>query len=280
MYPPSFPKGEINFCMKTILFTITVSLLLFIFIRFLEYKSLYYPLRTIEMTPKQIGLDFENVTLTASDGVKISGWFIPAESPRVTVLLAHGNGGNISHRLEKIRILNDLNANTFIFDYRGYGMSSGRPSEAGLYRDAQTAYEYLINEKHIASREIIGYGESLGGAVIIHLADHHELGGLIIESTFTSVRDMGKTIFPFIPGGLYKTQFNSLSRIQNIRYPKLLFHSRDDEIVPFTMGKRLFEAASNPKRFLELRGGHNDGFLVSEGLFISAIDSFIHSLSP
>lgn len=265
-------------CMKALLFIITISFLLFIFVRFLEYKSLYYPFRTIEMTPEEIGLAYETVTLTAGDGVQISGWFIPAESSRGTVLFAHGNGGNISHRLDKIRILNDLNANTFIFDYRGYGMSKGRPSETGLYRDAQAAYEYLVNEKKIPSGEIIGYGESLGGAVIISLAENHELGGLIIESAFTSVRDMGKRIFPFIPEILYKSRFDSLSRMQNIRYPMLIMHSRDDEIVPYDMGKRLFEAAGTPKKFVELRGGHNDGFLVSKKLYMRALDSFLGSI--
>jgi len=261
--------------MKSISIAIAVPLLLFIFIRFLEYKTLYHPFRTIEITPKEIGLNYENVTFKTDDGVQIAGWFIPSESSRITVLFAHGNGGNISHRIDKIRIFHDLNVNTFMFDYRGYGMSSGRPTETGLYLDALAAYEYLKNIKNIPAREIIGYGESLGGAVIINLAENHELGGLIIESAFTSIRDMGKTIFPFIPGFLYKTQLNSLSRIQNIKYPKLIMHSRDDEIVPFIMGERLFEAAGNPKRFVELHGGHNDGFLVSEKIFIAEIDSFL-----
>ncbi len=264
--------------MKTILFTITIILLLFIFIRFLEHKSLYYPYRHIEMKPENIGLDYENVSLTTEDGVNITGWFIPSKSPRATFLFAHGNGGNISHRLEKIRIFNELNANTLIFDYRGYGASEGSPSERGLYLDVRAAYHYLLNDKKIPAKQIIGYGESLGGAVIIDLAFHNDVGGLIIESSFTSVRDMGKNIFPFIPAFLYKTKFDALSKIVSVRSPVLAFHSPEDEIVPYELGRQLFDAAPGPKYFNDLRGGPNDAFLVSEEFFTAEIDSFLDKL--
>lgn len=266
--------------MRTILFTITISVLIFIFIRFLEYKSLYYPFKHIEMTPGDIGLDYENISIITEDGVKITGWFIPSESPRATFLFAHGNGGNISHRLEKIRMFNKLNVNTFIFDYRGYGASDGSPSENGFYLDAQAAYNYLLSDKKIPSQQIIGYGESLGGAVIIDLAVRNEMGGLIIENSFTSVIDMGKKIFPFIPAFLYKAKFDSASKIIDVSCPVLAFHSPEDEIVPYELGQRLFEAAPGPKYFVNLRGGHNDAFLDSEALFISEIDSFLGMVSP
>ncbi len=138
--------------MKFIISSIAVLTFLFIFVRFLEYKSLYYPLRDIDVTPTDIGLDYEDVSVTTKDGVNLSGWFVPAKTPRATFLLAHGNGGNISHRLEKIRILHGLNLNVFIFDYRGYGESNGKPSEGGFYTDAQACYEYLVNVKHIHAK--------------------------------------------------------------------------------------------------------------------------------
>lgn len=266
--------------MKRILFSIIISLLLFIFIRFLEYKSLYYPFKHIEMTPEDIGINYEDVSILTEDGVKIAGWFIPSQSPRATFLLAHGNGGNISHRLENIRIFNKLNINTFIFDYRGYGGSNGSPSENGLYLDVKAAYNYLLNNKNIAAKQIIGYGESLGGAVVIDLATRNELGGLIIESSFTSVRDIGKRIFPFIPGLLYKTKYDSLSKVLDVSCPILVFHSHGDEVVPYDLGKRLFEAAPEPKQFIDLRGGHNDAFLISEELFVREINSFLDRISP
>lgn len=261
--------------MKIIISSVAILFLFFIFVRFLEYKSLYYPMQGIEFTPKDIGLDYEEVMLTTKDGAEISGWFIPSESPRATLLFAHGNGGNISHRLEKIRMFNSIKVNTMIFDYRGYGKSTGRPSESGLYLDAKTVYDYLLNERKIPAPQIIGYGESMGGAVIIDLAAGNNMGGLIIESSFTSVRDMGKMIFPFIPTFLYKTRYDSLSKIKDIGFPKLMFHSSSDEIVPYVLGKRLFEAAPDPKKFIELNGSHNDAFLVSEKLFIKEIDSFL-----
>ncbi len=261
--------------MKTLLLLIAIPLSLFFFIRFLEYKSTYYPLRAIEYTPKDIGLQFEDVILTAKDGVQISGWFIPSQSPRAVVLFCHGNGGNISHRLQKIMVLNRLNLDVLIFDYRGYGKSKGRPSENGLYLDAEAVYDYLRNKKKIPPRKIIGYGESLGGAVIAELALRRELGSIIMESSFTSVPDMAKTVAPFIPGFVYKGRFDSLSKIKNIGYPKLILHSTDDEIVPFEYGRRLFDNAEEPKEFIEMKGGHNDTFLVSGDLFVSAIDSFI-----
>ncbi len=264
--------------MKIVIVSIAVLALLFVFIRFLEYKSLYYPIRSIEHTPHDIALEYEEVNLATGDGVNISGWFVPAESPQATFILAHGNGGNISHRLEKIKILHGLNLNVFIFDYRGYGKSSGSPSEEGFYEDARACYEYLVNVKKIPANEIVGYGESLGGAVIIELALNNEVGGIIIESSFTSVSDMGRTIFPFIPAAIYKTKFDSLSKMKNIRVPALIFHSQDDEIVPFKFGKKLYEAAPASKEFIELRGGHNDAFLVSEKVFTEGIELFLSRL--
>ncbi len=264
--------------MKIVLIIIAVPLALFFFVRFLEYKSTYYPFRAIEYTPKDIGLEYEDVSLTAKDGVQISGWFIPSQSSRAVVLFCHGNGGNISHRLQKIMILNRLNLDVLIFDYRGYGKSKGRPSENGLYLDAEAVYDYLLNKRKVPPRKIIGYGESLGGAVIAELALRRELGSIIMESSFTSVADMAKTVAPFIPGFVFKSRFDTLSKIKNIGYPKLILHSTDDEVVPFEHGRRLFDNAEEPKEFIEMKGGHNDAFLVSGDLFVSAIDSFIERL--
>jgi fermentation-respiration switch protein FrsA (DUF1100 family) len=264
--------------MKTILVTAAVVIFFFFFIRFIEKKSLYFPFRNIETTPQDIGLTYEEIFVVTSDGVKISGWYIPSGSPRTTVLLSHGNGGNISHRLEKIKILHDLDLNILLFDYRGYGMSNGSPSEAGLYLDAEAMYAYLLNEKKILPEKIVGYGESLGGAVIVDLADKHKLGGMVLEGSFTSIRDMAKKYFPFIPAFVYKTSFDSLEKIKDMKMPKLHFHSRNDEIVPFELGKKLFDNAPEPKEFVVLQGGHNDSFLVSEDVFREKIDAFIRGL--
>jgi fermentation-respiration switch protein FrsA (DUF1100 family) len=264
--------------MKIVLSIAVALIILFLFIRFLEYRSLYFPLKKIEATPAELGLAYEDFTVTARDGTTISGWFVPAGSPRATILFCHGNGGNISHRLEKIKMFNFLNLNVLIFDYRGYGKSEGRPSESGLYLDAEAVYEFLVNRKNISAGKIIAYGESLGGSVAVELAERHEMGGVIIEEGFTSVRDMGKTILPWVPAAIYGSEFDSLMKVKSITSPILIFHSIDDEIVPFEQGRRLFDEAPEPKEFVRLQGGHNDAFLASQELFMGKIDSFVNGL--
>lgn len=224
-----------------------------------------------------MSLDYEDVNITAADGVKLNGWFIPSDMPRATILFNHGNGGNISHRLEKIKMLNKLDLNILIYDYRGYGLSAGKPSEKGLYLDADAMYGYLTNKK-ISPETIIAYGESLGGAVAVDLASNRVMGGLIIEDSFTSVKAVAQKIFPFIPAVVYKSKYDSLAKIRDIDVPKLIFHSTEDEIIPFELGKKLFDASAEPKKFVELRGGHNDAFMISRELFIKKIDLFIEKL--
>jgi fermentation-respiration switch protein FrsA (DUF1100 family) len=264
--------------MKIIISAAVILILFFFFIRFIEKKSLYYPLKKIEATPSDIGLDYEEVFITTKDRVLISGWYIRSHSPRGTFIFSHGNGGNISHRLEKIRMFHDLHVNVLIFDYRGYGMSKGSPSEEGLYLDAEAVYNYVVNEKKVPPQMIIGYGESLGGAVIIDLAVRHMLGGIIVEGSFTSIQDMAKNYFPLIPSFVYKTAFNALEKIGRVKAPTLHFHSTADEIVPYELGRRLFDNAPGPKEFVDLQGGHNDSFLISRDIFIEKTDAFISRL--
>ncbi len=246
--------------------------------RYLEKKTLYFPLRKIEATPKDIRLDYEDLSIMTKDGIQLAGWFIPAKRPRATLLFCHGNGGNISHRMEKIKLLNALNVDILIFDYRGYGMSKGRPSEHGLYLDAEAAYAYLITSKEVLPEKIIVFGESLGSAVALDLAVNHRLGGIIIEGGFTSTPDMAKKIFPFLPSFILSSRFDALKKIRDVQSPKLIFHSIDDEIISFEFGKRLFNAAIDPKEFVHLRGGHNDAFIISQDIFTSRIDSFLERM--
>jgi fermentation-respiration switch protein FrsA (DUF1100 family) len=176
--------------------------------------------------------------------------------------------------MEKISFFHDLGLNVFIFDYRGYGQSKGSPSEQGLYRDADAAYHYLI-ARGIPSERIIGYGESLGGAVIIDLASRQPMKALIVESAFTSVMEMAAVHYPFIPQCILSSRFDSKEKIARVGIPKLIIHSEDDEIVPFWLGESLFEAAEPPKAFLKISGSHNDGFLVSEALLKQKIPEFL-----
>jgi fermentation-respiration switch protein FrsA (DUF1100 family) len=263
-----------NYLIKA-LFLVLIIIAVFLFFRFFERRNLYFPLRHIEAVPGDFGMNYENIELIAEDGIRITGWYIPSNKPRAVLIFCHGNGGNISHRMDKIKVFNDLNADVLIFDYRGYGESEGSPSENGLYFDAEAVYQYLIKDRKVSPGTIIAYGESLGGAVAVHLAAGHTMGALIIEGGFTSVRDMAKRYFPFIPTFIYKSRYDSLKKIRGLQVPLLLLHSEGDEIVPFELGKRLYEAAEGPKDFIWLSGGHNDAFLVSRDIFESGIASFL-----
>jgi fermentation-respiration switch protein FrsA (DUF1100 family) len=251
---------------------VLLSLLLYIF----QPKFVYYPFSSLQATPKDAGLNYEEVYLTTSDDLKIHGWFVPHDNPRATMLFLHGNGGNISHRLEKLWMYNQLGLSVFIIDYRGYGLSEGSPSEQGTYLDAEAAWNYLTQQQQIPPSDIIIYGESLGGAVASWLARRVEAGALIIESVFSSVEDMGKHYYPYLPVKLItRIKYPVTKYIREVPYPVLLIHSPADEIVPFAMGKKVYEAANQPKDFLEITGDHNSGFLHSGDLYVNGIDRFI-----
>lgn len=249
-----------------------------IYLRYIERRSLFYPQREIEFSPKEVGIDFEDVFFATRDNIKLNGWFIPAQDSRYTVLFCHGNAGNISHRFEKINFFRQSGCAVFIFDYRGYGRSQGSPDEKGLYRDAKAAYDYLLS-RGVAAGQIIGYGESLGGAVIIDLASKNKMRALIIESTFSSAKDMIRHIYPFLPYWLFASRLDSAGKIKSINIPKLIIHSLNDEIVPYKLGLKLYEGAAAPKELLQIRGGHNTCFYDSEKILRKRIRYFLDSLS-
>ncbi len=244
---------------------------------FTQGRMLYYPTREIEATPADIGLAFEEVTVSTRDGVVLSAWYVPSRNERGVILFCHGNAGNISHRLDSIRIFHDLGLSVLIFDYRGYGKSHGSPTEQGTYLDAEAVWEYLVNLKGIPPGKIVIFGRSLGGAVAAHLAATHEAGTLIVESGFTSVPDLGATHFPYLPVRLIsRFRYRTIDKVEKIVVPKLFIHSPQDEIVPYSQGLQLFARAAEPKEFLEIVGGHNDGFLVSGEKYISGLERFLN----
>jgi fermentation-respiration switch protein FrsA (DUF1100 family) len=268
-------------------FLIPVVIILFVvWLAWNEPRFLYHPTREIEQTPDKLGLHYENINLTTSDGVNINGWFVPGENlaeddqlTRLTVLFFHGNAGNISHRLEKIAVFRDLGVDTFIIDYRGYGRSEGQPTEAGTYRDAQAAYEYLMQQRKLKSRSIVVYGESLGSAIAADLAIKVEVRGLVMEEGFTSTADVGQGMFPFFPvHWVVRNKYDTLSKLPRIHVPLLILHSRDDEVINFSHSQRLFAAANEPKQFIELHGGHNDAFETSALTYRAALSKFFAAL--
>ncbi|MEK7768865.1 MAG: alpha/beta hydrolase, partial [Pseudomonadota bacterium] len=221
----------------------------------------------------------ESVEITTTDNETLHGWFVPAPAATAakgTVLFFHGNAGNISYRLYYLAMLAELGYDTFIFDYRGYGRSSGSPSESGTYLDAQAAWHYLTATKGIPPARVVLFGESLGGAVAAWLAAREKPGALVLASTFTSVPDMAAKIYPYLPVRLLsRFEYNTLEYLRSVTCPVFVAHSPQDEIVPFEQGQALFQAAPEPKQFLELQGGHNDGFIFMRKPWIKALGDFI-----
>lgn len=210
---------------------------------------LFLPSRRILQTPAR----FDDLTIPTADGQRLHGWWVRATAPaRGTVLLFHGNAGNIGDRVPHIELLTRAGFNVLAFDYRGYGRSTGRPSEAGTYLDARAALQAVPDER------VIYLGESLGGAIALELALEHPPAGLILQSAFTSIRHMARLHYPFIPRALVPDAYPSLDRIRELRSPLLVLHGSRDEIVPLMDGEALYEAAPAPKRLQILDAGHND----------------------
>jgi len=222
---------------------------------------LYFPLRALEGSPREAGLDFEELRFETSDGQRLHGWWIRARRrPALAhVLLFHGNAGNISHRLGMARLLVDAGFDLLLFDYRGYGLSTGTPGEEGTYRDARAARGAWLAREGVDPARIIYLGESLGGGVAAELAVEHPPLGLVLQSTFTSIRDMARIHYPFIPAFAVPDAYPTLDRVRRLSSPLLVIHGELDDIVPVAHGRALFEAAPQPKTMHVLRGaGHND----------------------
>ena len=265
---------------KLVILVIGAYAVLSIYVYYMQSSMIYYPNmpgRDLVATPENIGLNFQNVEFFTEDKVRLHGWFIPGKNAKRTVLFFHGNAGNISHRLESIEIFHRLELNVFIIDYRGYGQSEGKISEQGTYRDAEAAWNYLINTQGINEQEIIIFGRSLGASIASWLASKHTPAALIIESAFTSIPSMGQRFYPFLPvRWLTHFKYDTKQYVKNISCPVMVAHSKNDEIIPYDEGREIFDAATEPKQFLEMRGGHNDGFLVSGPTYIEGLRSFIY----
>ncbi len=244
--------------------------------RYFEIKSIYFPIKAIEFIPTELDLSYEDIFFKTKDNILLNGWFVPSQRSRGILFFFHGNAGNISHRIEFVKMFHDLGLSVFIFDYRGYGKSKGSPTENGTYLDAQASYDYILSRKDISEKKIIIYGESLGSAVAVDLARKVKADALITFGCFTSTKDMARRIYPFLPLWVgVSMRYDSLSKIKEIKIPKLIIHSRNDEIVPFDMGQRLFEAAEEPKEFYIMRGGHNDSILINKDGFLKRVDEFL-----
>ena len=251
-----------------------VTALVFLF----QSRLVFYPEvgREMVVSPQTYGLKFDPVDIRTADGETLSAWWVPADEPRGTMLFFHGNAGNISHRLDYLLLFNRMRFNTLILDYRGYGKSTGSPSEEGTYRDAEAAWDYLRAVRSVQPQNLVIAGESLGGAVATSLAAKVGPRAVVLLSTFTSANDLGAQIYWFLPVRLIsRLGYNNAENLKRIKAPVFIAHSRDDDVIPFSHGKKLFEEAAEPKAFLEMRGGHNDGFIFARPEWGAQLAAFL-----
>jgi uncharacterized protein len=239
------------------------------------------PSREGEIVPK-----VEDCYVETSDGLRLHGWFcaphrrsgvalVPVQTDKV-LLWFHGNAGNITYRYDMIREMMELPIEVFIIDYRGYGRSEGKPTESGLYLDARAAWDYLTKTRGTPADHIIIFGKSLGGAPAVDLACQVEPAGLIVQSSFTSAADMAAVVLPFFPTVFLHTKMDSIHKIANVHCPKLFIHSPADEVIPYKLGRRLYEAAPEPKEFYEVKGApHNATYIVGGKPYFDQLRRFV-----
>ena len=271
-----------NAMLKFIVVVVASYGLLIAVVYLMQGRMLYLPGvpgRTLTMTPIDVGMDYQDVSIETADGVTLHGWFIVGRSSQV-LLFFHGNAGNISHRLDSIRQFQKLGLSVLIIDYRGYGQSGGRTTERGIYCDAEAAWRYLTESRGISTSDIVIFGRSLGASAASWLAAQHQPLALIVESSFTSVPDIAQELYPWLPAR-WLSRFSHAARdyVRDVRCPVLVVHSRDDEIIPFHHGEAIFASANEPRTLLVLRGTHNDAFLQDERAYIEGVRTFLTGLS-
>ena len=246
-----------------------------------QSRLIYFPNlpgRALTATPAEIGLEFEDVRITTPDRTELHGWYVAAGAGAPTALLCHGNAGNISHRLDWLEIFHDMGLAVFLFDYRGYGQSSGTPDEQGSYLDAQAAWDYLTDTKRQSPKSIVIVGESLGGPIAANLAKDVSPGALILASTFVSAPDLAKELYWYLPVRLLaRFHYPTAEYVTRVHAPTLVIHSRTDEIVPFSHAEAIFRRANEPRQLLEIRGDHNSALLVSRQQIAGGIGRFLEA---
>ncbi len=238
----------------------------------------FFPDKRVRFTPGDLGMPFEDVRLTTADGVALAAWWIPAPSSRAALVFCHGNAGNMGDRVSKVRLFHDLGLSVLAFDYRGYGASAGTPSEAGTTRDMEAAVAHVRSARGLPPERTVFYGESLGGAVAVAAAARHRPAALVLESTFTSAREMARRHYPLVPSALVRVGYDSMALIGAVTCPVLILHGRRDTVVPYAMGEALFRAAREPKYFAALEGDHNAGGIVVSGEAFEALARFLDAL--
>jgi fermentation-respiration switch protein FrsA (DUF1100 family) len=258
---------------------LVLLLLLYAMLRWFEHSQVYFPDKQVSVSGASLARPWEDVYFKASDGTRLNGWFFTANinSPRAhrVILLLHGNAGNLGHRLDHCAALLATGVNVFAIDYRGYGRSEGRPGEEGTYRDAQAGHQWL-SQKGFAATNIIALGESLGGGVASELAMRETIGGLILQSSFTSLPDIGAEVFPWLPVRLIASiKYDTRAKLARIKVPVLVMHSRADTLIGFHHAEKNFASANEPKLLWELQGDHNSTFEAGRAEYIEGLEKFL-----
>ncbi|MDR2878270.1 MAG: alpha/beta hydrolase [Chromatiales bacterium] len=236
----------------------------------------YKPRRDIGSAPDAYGYAYEEVTLHSADGITLWAWFVPNPRAHRVLLFCHGNTRNISQCMDSVELFQRLGFSVFLFDYRGYGRSAGRPDEHGTYLDVQAAWEYLLREREYAPDDIVVLGRSLGGAIASWLAARHTPRALVLESTFTSLSAVAAYRHPWFPArALIRYRYPVAEYVRALRCPLLIVHSRDDEMVPFRYAERLFALASEPKELLMIEGMHHNGYQTTGARYEEGLASFL-----
>ncbi len=274
---------------KFIIYFALITVLIMIIPQFIEKSLVFFPYKSNDSTtPDIFGIEYDDVTFQTEDGLNLNGWFIPGRKTTPdddlhTLLWFHGNAGNINRRLDNLKMLHDrVPVNVFIIDYRQYGKSEGKISEQGTYLDAKAALSYLHSRKDINNAKIIFFGRSLGSAVAVDLAVKEKCCALILETPFTSIKEMGKELYPhlLIILHLLRTKYDSLSKIGKIKVPTLIMHGDKDELVPIEQGRKLYEQANEPKEFYTIPGAmHNDTHIVGGEEYFDVIKRFVSKLT-
>jgi uncharacterized protein len=251
----------------TILYCINLA-----YLYFNQTNLVFQPRTEVIVSPEKLELDYEVITFSTKDNLKLDGLFVSVPEAKNVLLYCHGNYGNISNCLEHIKALTQLGLNIFIFDYRGFGKSEGKITENGTYLDVASAWDYLVKIRNIKSENIIVFGHSLGGAVAAKLAAEKNIKALVIEGSFTSIKKLAAELHPFIPmKRFFKFNYDTATNLRKVKEPVLIFHSRDDDVIPFHHGQTLYSIANEPKYFQETKGDHSNGYITSR---IEYFDSF------
>ena len=281
MDEPMEIRGPWRWIRRIVIAGVTAAAFWSLLIMIFEERFIFFPAVYPDgLYEEQRSLNAEDHMFRTEDGLTLHGWFIKTDAPLATILMFHGNAGNLSHRGEILRRLRSAGFNIFIPDYRGYGKSEGSPTEEGVYRDGRAAAEYVRSLGGVDTSRILYFGSSLGGAVAVDAAIHRSPAGLILESTFSSARDVAAAVYPFLPVQfLLRSRFDSESKIGRLRCPLLFLHGTDDTIIPLKLGRKLFDAAPHPKEFHEIRGaGHNNVMIIAGPAFPELVRSFVERL--